>query len=144
MAIHEIKIGKEEPETLYCLRLLGETYGENGQTEKSIPLLEDLAQRSKAKLGQKHTDTLDVKRALAESYLNAGDLVESIELYEGVVSTAESNLGVQHGLTRWTAYGLGEAYLSVDEFEKAENLLQKFTPREGEDTPTLKGTKRVQ
>jgi len=106
--------------------LLGVAYVKNGQSEKGIKLLKQIASSAAATLTEKHPDRLRSQYSLAVAYRANGQIEQAIELLKQIVHIQASTLAEDHPERLASEYELAVAYRINKQNEQAIELLKKI------------------
>ncbi|MGW1669562.1 tetratricopeptide repeat protein [Streptomyces sp. NPDC002324] len=97
---------------------------QQGQTARTIPLLEAALVQREQVLGDTHPHTLASRNNLAGAYKEAGDLGRAIPLYETALAQREQVLGDTHPQTLVSRHDLAWAYKEAGDLGRAIPLYE--------------------
>jgi tetratricopeptide (TPR) repeat protein len=100
-------------------------YQEDGQYERSLPLLENLVAIRKATVGPDHLATLTTLNNLALAYRFTGQQRRAVPLHEEVLARSRLKLGADHPLTITRMGNLAESYRESGRFEQSVPLFEE-------------------
>ncbi|KAI1187709.1 acyl transferase/acyl hydrolase/lysophospholipase [Nemania serpens] len=123
VAKQETTLAEDHPDRLESQHALAYSYGENGQVQKGIELLEHVVSMRKA-LSESHPSRLASQHALAIAYQENGQIQKGIELLEHVVLINKTTLAKGHLNRLASQHALARAYQSNGQVQKAIELLE--------------------
>ena len=147
LAIREVALGPDHPDTLTTRNNLATTYRSAGRTAEAIAMHQATLKLRLSKLGPDHPDTLQSSNNLAAAYWSAGRNAEAIVLHEATFKLFESKLGPDHPMTLSSRSNLAAAYSSAGRNAEAiamgEATLKLRQSKLGPDNPDTLTSRNV-
>ncbi|KAI7762647.1 hypothetical protein LZL87_008993 [Fusarium oxysporum] len=106
------KIAKDDPILIVVKNHLAYAYGQKGQHNEAISLLEETLPIQEQILGKSHFETLATQSQLANQYLETKDLTKAISVLEELVPIQRKTLGQMNSETMFSENHLAEAYFN--------------------------------
>jgi tetratricopeptide (TPR) repeat protein len=125
LAMCELVLGPEHPDTLGSLNNLAILYRQQGKYEQAEPLYQRALATYERVLGPEHPDTLTSLNNLAILYLNQGNYEQAEPLFQRALAGRERVLGPEHPDTLTSLNNLAALYDDQGKYEQAEPLYQR-------------------
>jgi tetratricopeptide (TPR) repeat protein/tRNA A-37 threonylcarbamoyl transferase component Bud32 len=122
LARAESSLGPDDPQTVECRDDLAGAYQADGQTERAIPIREEILRRREATFGPDDRKTLSSRKALADTLAIAGRTREAIALYEATLGPLEAIERPEHPLNLNLRNNLAVAYYEAGRFPDATRI----------------------
>lgn len=129
LKVQERVLGKENPETLKTMRLLGTAFNDLGEREFGAQIIKDTLMTQKRVMGQKHIETLLTTLEYAYGERHLGRPGHARILYWELMMEFTDLFGPWHVNTLWCLYGQGRAYLDQGEYRTAISLFERASPQ---------------
>ncbi|EXA34070.1 hypothetical protein FOVG_14927 [Fusarium oxysporum f. sp. pisi HDV247] len=106
------KIAKHDPILIFVKNHLAYAYGQRGQHNEAISILEETLPIQEQILGKSHSETLITQSHLANQYLETKELTKAISVLEELVPIQRKTLGQMNRETMCSENQLAEAYFN--------------------------------
>lgn len=117
--------GEKNPDTIWALNVLADTYYLKGDYRKSIECYENDYNLCLEIFGDDSIDALDALNGLAIAYSASGDIIKGIELSEKCYEMRKRVLGETHSDTLISLSNLAMAYGDISQLDKMIELSEK-------------------
>jgi CHAT domain-containing protein/Tfp pilus assembly protein PilF len=125
LAIHEVQLGPDHPNTATSLNNLALLYDLLGRYGEAEVLYRRALAIREVQLGPDHPDTATSLNNLAALYRAMGRYGKAEVLYQRALAIAEVQLGPDHPNTATSLNNLAELYASLGRYREAEVLYQR-------------------
>jgi serine/threonine protein kinase/tetratricopeptide (TPR) repeat protein len=125
LALFEVKLGPDHPNTLHCRNNLAVNYLSFGRPADAIRLLEQTLKQTESRFGVDHPEMLSSRNNLAQAYRAAGRITEAIRLHERTLKQQEAKLGLDHPDTLASRNNLASVCRDVGRMAEALQLFEQ-------------------
>ena len=121
-------LGKEHPETLKTMRLLGAALYGCDERHSGALIINDVLTTQKRVMGPKHVETLLTTVEFAYGERHLGRPMHALFLYRDLMTEFVNLFGPEHVDTLWCLYGQARAHLDQGECRSAIRLFKQVLP----------------
>ena len=125
LAIHELQLGADHPDTASSLNSLARLYRSQGKYREAEPLLKRALAIREQQLGTDHLSTATSLNHLAGLYRMEGKYLEAEPLLKRALTIREQRLGFNHPDTAQSLNSLAYLYLVQGKYAEAEPLYMR-------------------
>ena len=136
LAIHELQLGADHPDTATSLNSLARLYRSQGKYREAEPLLKRALAIREQQLGTDHLSTATSLNHLAGLYRMEGKYLEAEPLLKRALTIREQRLGFNHPDTAQSLNSLAYLYLVQGKYAEAITQLQLAAAVQPNDAET--------
>ena len=118
-------LAEEHPSRRRGEQDLASAYTMNGQSERAVPLLENLVRLEEQILPEHDPDRLSSQRELSKAYSASGRMKEAIEFLEKVLRIQQSIYAEDHPDRLYSEHELARQFFKNGEMSRARQMMEK-------------------